>query len=642
MTVPQPPPTTTTTNTTDDDKTTKHASLQTPLLGHAAHSRSDNLSEEVVALQRAITKVVQFSLAANIVLLFTKAIVLYITGSMAVAASALDSLVDLASQGIIALADSAMKESTPDYPAGKSRLEPIAVLGCAYIMTIGSIEVIRESGIQLKQGFFHGDVPCIDVSLPMYVILAMATLLKLSLYFYCVRLRAQSGAAEALAEDHMNDVASNSAAIAAAFLASYRQKSLWWVDPASGIAISLYIVVSWAYITRSQVQKIVGVAASQEVVLRLQRLSHTHHPSCSLAFLRAFHAGQRLHVDVELECHDVGMGVKESSHVALSLKRILEAVPEVESAAVVVVAHPRTLEAYGHRQSWSVPLVLPSGEYCGHIHDYSLPMYHHEQETISHLPTVSEYEGESVGAGIVPLRQQQQQQQQPLQGDGDGFASWTSVHDNDVQAMKRERGGEGEGTSGALSTEEEREEVEEGFNMSPDGMSQHEEDGDLESGMLLGGRERKQKHVGLDHLVTHSGAHFDLGQRSIAEDEEERKRRHVQPTTTTSSSTSTTSAMPVTTTSAMARGDSWVGHMLWSRSLRDPPQASLRAASFIGGSSFAHSSVQPPQLPSMHHHYQEQHDDAVGDDDDDEEGAMLRHYPTAPLPSTSTAAHEHQ
>ena len=69
--------------------------LQIPLLGHSGASRSANLSEDVRELQRAISAAVQWSLVANILLLIAKTVALVVTGSMSVAASALDSLVDL-------------------------------------------------------------------------------------------------------------------------------------------------------------------------------------------------------------------------------------------------------------------------------------------------------------------------------------------------------------------------------------------------------------------------------------------------------------------------------------------------------------------------------------------------------------------
>lgn len=84
-------------------------------MGHSgAHPAGE--SEDVLALQRAVASAVHWSLIANIALLIAKALAVWATGSMAVAASAVDSLVDLASQALVALADAAMARPSPPTP----------------------------------------------------------------------------------------------------------------------------------------------------------------------------------------------------------------------------------------------------------------------------------------------------------------------------------------------------------------------------------------------------------------------------------------------------------------------------------------------------------------------------------------------
>lgn len=83
--------------------------LQAPLLGHTTRLAGDAAgSAERAELQRRIALGVYLSLAANLVLLVAKSFAYAFTGSMAVAASMVDSLIDLASQALIALADRAM------------------------------------------------------------------------------------------------------------------------------------------------------------------------------------------------------------------------------------------------------------------------------------------------------------------------------------------------------------------------------------------------------------------------------------------------------------------------------------------------------------------------------------------------------
>ncbi len=61
----------------------------------------------------------------------------------------------------------------------------------------------------------------------LYVILGVATVVKLGLWGYCFTLSHHSGAALALAEDHINDVVSNIGALLGRVVRSRMQPPLW-------------------------------------------------------------------------------------------------------------------------------------------------------------------------------------------------------------------------------------------------------------------------------------------------------------------------------------------------------------------------------------------------------------------------------
>ena len=61
-----------------------------------------------------------------------------------------------------------------------------------------------------------------------------------------------SGTALALAEDHRNDVLANVMAMAAAASAAHHPR-VWWLDPAGALVIATYIIISWFFILRQQV-----------------------------------------------------------------------------------------------------------------------------------------------------------------------------------------------------------------------------------------------------------------------------------------------------------------------------------------------------------------------------------------------------
>ena len=83
---------------------------------------------------------VNASWLVNWFLLAAKLFAVITSSSKAVTAALADSAVDLVSQAVLALADRYMAKHSPDYPVGRSRLEALSVIACAFIMSMASIE----------------------------------------------------------------------------------------------------------------------------------------------------------------------------------------------------------------------------------------------------------------------------------------------------------------------------------------------------------------------------------------------------------------------------------------------------------------------------------------------------------------------
>lgn len=83
---------------------------------------------------------VNSSWAVNWFLLGAKLYCTIVSSSKAVTAALADSVVDLVSQGVLSLADSYISKHSPDYPVGRSRLEALSVIACAFIMSMAAVE----------------------------------------------------------------------------------------------------------------------------------------------------------------------------------------------------------------------------------------------------------------------------------------------------------------------------------------------------------------------------------------------------------------------------------------------------------------------------------------------------------------------
>ncbi|KAF1778972.1 Cation efflux protein, cytoplasmic domain [Phytophthora cactorum] len=242
------------------------------------------------------------SLAANVALAIVKIYAAFTSGSLAVLSSLVDSILDLTSQALFWYSDKRMHTPSVKYPAGRRRLEPIAVIISATLMGMAAIEVIQQSVETLVKGF-KGHQRELDIS-----------------FFTMI--------------DHRNDVFSNSVAIAAAF-AAHSHSNLWYLDSVGAIVISVYIAVSWLATGKEQVERLVGLQADQEFIDQIRLLGDVHHPMMRTDIVRAYHFGNNYLVEMEVILPE-DMCVKDAHDISLSLQDKVEALDNVERAFVHV------------------------------------------------------------------------------------------------------------------------------------------------------------------------------------------------------------------------------------------------------------------------------------------------------------------
>jgi cation diffusion facilitator family transporter len=264
---------------------------------------------------------VQVSFFVNLVLFGVKTYIFANTGSLAVLASLLDSSVDLLAQGVLMIANRLAGRPRDayqsSYPAGISRVEPIGVIICAVTMSIGAFLVICRSGFDLYTVYGRSeDFPEVTLGTASGAFLLGLIALKAGLWLWC-RTQAGKGSAslDAVADDHRNDVASNSGALVAAAVAS-ASKKLWATDPIGAILISLWIIKAWCATAKEQADLLVGKAADPAFLDLIREIAETHDPSVQLDTIRAYHFGPKFLVEIELimardtplvQSHDVGI-----------------------------------------------------------------------------------------------------------------------------------------------------------------------------------------------------------------------------------------------------------------------------------------------------------------------------------------------
>ncbi|XP_060078439.1 uncharacterized protein LOC132557924 [Ylistrum balloti] len=281
----------------------------------------------------------KLSLAANLILLIAKLAAAILSGSISVISSLVDSIVDFASGIVIWATTRAVKNrNLYEYPQGRTKLEPIAIVVLSVIMSVASLQLIRESAEKLVDlANYKSSAP--SFTIPTIVITSSTVVIKLVLYLLCRRV--QKPSVQALAQDHRNDVLSNSVALVCGYIGSQDMQNnvseaygLVYIDPCGAIVISIYIIISWWITGWDQTKMLTGFTAKPDFLKKITWVCVNHdHRIRFVETVRAFHFGNNFLVEVDIVLPQ-DMSLSEAHNIGEPLQQKLERLPEVERAFV--------------------------------------------------------------------------------------------------------------------------------------------------------------------------------------------------------------------------------------------------------------------------------------------------------------------
>jgi hypothetical protein len=126
------------------------------------------------------------------------------------------------------------------YPAGRSRLEPVAVVTCAMLMAMAALQVIREASTELIDAYRSGEIVLLKLGVLDIAMMVGTIVLKLFLWLWCKRIaeRTNNVTVDAVAQDNFNDILSNAGAVLAA---GFPQLGIGF----AGVALAAMLVLGW-------------------------------------------------------------------------------------------------------------------------------------------------------------------------------------------------------------------------------------------------------------------------------------------------------------------------------------------------------------------------------------------------------------
>ena len=286
--------------------------------------------EEREKIARSETLAIRLSNIANMVLFAAKVYASIRSGSLAIIASTLDSLLDLLSGFILWFTAFSMQTPNPyRYPIGKRRMQPLGILVFASVMATLGLQIILESTRSLLSS--NGAEFRLTKEQEMWVVNIMlaVTLVKLLLVIYCRSFTNEI--VKAYAQDHFFDVITNIIGLVAALLANYFEG---WIDPVGAIILAIYTIRTWSMTVLENVHSLVGQSASPEFLQKLTYLCWNHHKAVRhIDTVRAYTFGSHyfVEVDIVLPCD---MPLQEAHDIGEALQEKLESLPEIERAFV--------------------------------------------------------------------------------------------------------------------------------------------------------------------------------------------------------------------------------------------------------------------------------------------------------------------
>ncbi|MQM22620.1 hypothetical protein Taro_055674 [Colocasia esculenta] len=309
--------------------------------------------EEQEKIVRNEKMAIRISNIANMVLFAAKVYASIRSGSLAIIASTLDSLLDLLSGFILWFASFSMQTPNPyKYPIGKRRMQPLAnnqmygpkansladptcgdvatkgILVFASVMATLGLQIILES---MRSLVSNEDEFSLTKEQERWVvdIMLSVTLVKLALVIYCRSFTNEI--VKAYAQDHFFDVITNIIGLVAALLANYIKH---WIDPVGAIILAVYTIRTWSMTVLENVNSLVGRTAAPDYLQKLTYLCWNHHKAIRhIDTVRAYTFGSHYFVEVDIVL-PAGMPLREAHDIGESLQEKLELLPEIERAFV--------------------------------------------------------------------------------------------------------------------------------------------------------------------------------------------------------------------------------------------------------------------------------------------------------------------
>ncbi|WP_297510153.1 cation diffusion facilitator family transporter [Thermococcus sp.] len=276
-----------------------------------------------------VYKPIWVSIIGNVLLAFLKLTVGFLYSSIALISDGVHSLSDVVTSvaGYFGL-KVASKPPDRSHPFGHSRFEPLVAFLIGEALLIVAYEIGRDSVYRLLRG------ETITVNSTMLGVTVFSILLKEAMFRYSLHVgkRLNSQILVADAYHHRSDSLSSLAVLAGL---GAQKLGFRYGDALAGLAVTIFLVKVSFEIILENVGYLTGKAPPFEICEEIKRRALSVPKVIGVHDLRAHYVGSKLHVELHIEVPP-DLSLKEAHDVSHEVKKLIEELPEVETAFVHV------------------------------------------------------------------------------------------------------------------------------------------------------------------------------------------------------------------------------------------------------------------------------------------------------------------
>lgn len=294
--------------------------------------------------KQKLTRVATYaSVSVAVSLIFIKLIGLWLTGSVGILASLLDSTLDvLASLMILFAVRLAQVPADSEHRFGHGKAEPLAALvqsvfiaGSAIYLLVYAVDRIIDPR----------PIEAIASGIWIMVVSIVLTALLVTFQRYVVK-KTQSTAIAADSFHFISDIAANALVIVGLVLSMF---GLHWVDPLLAIVIALMIIGSATKLAKNSSNQLLDIELPAEVREQIQQIILSHRGVEGFNDLRTYQSGPNMMIQFDLEMDDRMPLVKSHLIAEEVTERIIEQFPQAD---VTIHQEPVSLRSDPEHHQW--------------------------------------------------------------------------------------------------------------------------------------------------------------------------------------------------------------------------------------------------------------------------------------------------